>query len=82
MVRHNKSSPKDQHQKHLEFVTRDIKKIDINKFNEDLNNVPWDSVFTHEDTDDMVESWYKLFYDALNKVNPKISSTSRAVIIL
>jgi hypothetical protein len=39
----------------------------------DLSEDPWDSAFVFEDTDYIVDSWYSIFNNILNKHAPIIS---------
>lgn len=38
------------------FSYRDMKRLDAQKFVEELSDASWDSVFVFEDTDDIVDS--------------------------
>jgi len=37
---------------------------------DDLSKAPWDTAFLFEDTDDIVDSWYKSFTDILDSHIP------------
>lgn len=52
------------------FSYRDMKRLDAQKFVEELSDASWDSVFVFEDTDDIVDSWYKIFTVVLDSQIP------------
>ena len=45
------------------FSYWDMKRLDAQKFVDELSDAPWDSAF--EDTDDIVDSWYKFLLSFL-----------------
>ena len=45
-----------------------MKRLDDQKFVDELSDAPWDSAF--EDTDDIVDSWYKIFNVVLDSQIP------------
>ena len=47
-----------------------MKRLDAQKFVEELSDASWDSVFVFEDTDDIVDSWYKIFTVVLDSQIP------------
>ena len=49
---------------------RNMKRFDAKLFKETLMQTPWDSVFIFDDTDDLLDSWEKLFIDALEQHFP------------
>ena len=51
---------------HKLFKYRDFKKLVEKAFNEALKSAPWDTTFIFEDTDDIMDSWYKIFNDIVN----------------
>ena len=60
-----------QHKKQNNTLTyRDLKHLDEHKFIEELSEAPWDTAFVFEDTDDIVDSWYKIFNDVLGNHIP------------
>ena len=50
------------------FSYRGMKRLDAQKFVDELSDALWDSVF--EDTDDIIDSWYKIFTDVLDSQIP------------
>lgn len=59
----NQSSRK----KHLIFVYRNLKRIDKDMFVKDLNEALWDSAYIFEDTDEIIETWFDIFYSIVSK---------------
>ena len=49
---------------------RNMKRFDAELFKQTLMQTPWDSVFIFDDIDDMLDSWEKLFNDALEQHCP------------
>ena len=45
---------------------RDMKRFDEEQFKSSIENTPWDSVFVFDDIDDILETWEKLFNDAVD----------------
>ena len=52
------------------FSYRNTKRLDAQKFVDDLSKAPWDTAFVFEDTEDIVDSWYKIFTDILDSHIP------------
>ncbi|KAL9977264.1 hypothetical protein ACROYT_G014650 [Oculina patagonica] len=52
------------------FSYRDTKWQDEQKFVNELKDAPWNTAFVFEDTDDIVDSWYKIFTDVLDSLIP------------
>ena len=52
------------------FFYRDTKRLDQQKLVNELRDAPWDAAFVFEDTDDIVDSWYKIFTDVLDSQIP------------
>ena len=52
------------------FSYRNTKRLDAKKFVDDLSKAPWDTAFVFEDTEDIVDSWYKIFSDILDSHIP------------
>lgn len=52
------------------FSYQDIKCLDAQKFVDELNDAPQHTAFVFEDTDDVVDSWYKIFSDILDSQIP------------
>ena len=52
------------------FSYRNTKRLDAQKFVDDLSKAPWDTAFVFEDTEDIVGSWYKIFTDILDSHIP------------
>lgn len=46
---------------HFTITYRDIKSLDKEKFIASLSTAPWDCAFVFEDTNDVVDAWYKIF---------------------
>ena len=54
---------------------RSMKRFDTDIFLQDLNSVPWDCAFIHDDINDIWATWYKLFTlrgNAASWMTPKI----------
>ena len=49
---------------------RNMKRFDVELFKQTLMQTPWDSGFIFDDIDDMLDSWEKLFIDALEQHCP------------
>ncbi|CAB3983518.1 RNA-directed DNA polymerase from mobile element jockey [Paramuricea clavata] len=58
---------------HTSLKYRNLKSLNNELFAKDLSEAPWDSAFVFEDTDDIVDSWYSIFINILNKHAPIIS---------
>ena len=58
---------------HTSLKYRNLKSLNNELFAKDLSEAPWDSAFVFEDTDDIVDSWYSIFTNILNKHAPIIS---------
>ena len=52
------------------FSFRNMKGLNVQKFVDDLSKAPWDTAFVFEDTEDIVDSWYKIFSDILDSHIP------------
>ena len=48
----------------------DLKRLDVQKFVDEWRDAPWEAAFVLEDTDDIVDSWYKIFFDVLDSQVP------------
>ena len=51
---------------HTIITYRDFKKLDKEKLNASLKEAPWDSAFVFEDSNDVIDAWYKIFEDVVN----------------
>ena len=58
------------YKQHSKIEYRNIDKINKESFLSDLREAPWDISFVFQDTDDIVESWYKIFNDIFDKHAP------------
>ena len=47
-----------------------MRKFNEKQFKASLKQVPWDTIFTFDDLDDMVESWESLFNQVLDSQCP------------
>ena len=52
------------------FSYRDLKRLDVQKFVDELRDAPWEAAFVFQETDDIVDSWYKIFTDVLDSQVP------------
>ena len=52
------------------FSYWNMKHLDAQKFVDDLSKAPWDTAFVFKDTEDIVDSWYKIFTDILDSHIP------------
>lgn len=52
------------------FSYRNLKRLDVQKFVDELRDAPWEAAFVFEDTDDIVDIWYKIFTDVLDSQVP------------
>ena len=52
------------------FVYRDLKRLDKERFVEELNEAPWDTAFIFDDIDDTVSCWYEIFNSILDNLLP------------
>lgn len=71
----NQSSRK----KHLIFVYRNLKRIDKDMFVKDLNEALWDSAYIFEDTDEIIETWFDIFYSIVSKHAPLITKQMKII---
>ena len=55
---------------HNTISYRSFKTCDETKFIEDLQSVPWDTIKLFEDTDDIMEAWFDLFLQVVDKHVP------------
>ena len=51
---------------HKYITYRNLKNLNEKEFLKTLDETPWDSAFVFEDVDDIVDSWYCLFNEAVN----------------
>ena len=49
---------------------RSMKRFDTDIFLQDLNSVPWDCAFIHDDINDIWATWYKLFTEVIDRHAP------------
>lgn len=49
---------------------RSMKRFDSDIFLQDLNSVPWDCAFIHDDINDIWATWYKLFTEVIDRHAP------------
>ena len=55
---------------HSTIKYRSFKNFDQKQFLDDLNQCPWNSINSTENIDNMLEIWYTLFLDVINKHLP------------
>ena len=52
------------------FSYRDLKRLDMQKFVDELRDAPWEAAFVFEDTNNIVDIWYKICTDVLDSQVP------------
>ena len=55
---------------HYTISYRSFKNSNEDKFTEDLQSVPWDTIKIFDDTDDIMEAWLDLFLQVVDKHIP------------
>ena len=55
---------------HTTITYRDIKSLNKEQFIASLKEAPWDCAFVFEDSEDVVNAWYDVFNDVVNKHLP------------
>ena len=55
---------------HYTISYRSFKNFNEDKFTEDLQSVPWDTIKIFDDTDDIMEAWLDLFLQVVDKHIP------------
>ena len=56
--------------KHMTITYRDIKNLNKEQSNAALREAPWDSAFTFDDPDDVVDTWYDIFQGVVDRFLP------------
>ena len=49
---------------------RNLKKMDKEAYVRDLGDAPWDAAFVFDDVDEIIDAWYDIFNDILDKHAP------------
>ena len=62
--------PKNNKDQHTTITYRDIKGLNKEQFVSSLQEAPWDCAFVFEDTNDVVDAWYKVFNDIIDEHLP------------